>query len=393
MKKQVSKKIGMILTVLLLTILMTSSLAWAMPATQERTPEPEADVQARSSYIPVQGRLTDNNGTPLNGMYNLTIKLYGDFAGGTALCSDTISNVSVTNGLFSTAFSASACPIDGRQLYMGITVDTDAEMTPRMYIDNVPYAWSLRPGAEMKYSLGTNAILDIENSASNGRGLRAYATSPTGKNYGVVGASESPDGYGGYFYNTATGTALYAQSDGVALQANGKIASSEPSYLWISGNDLRAFNQTDKTTFNMNSRGGVRITAGVGGATTIDLVLPITIMGTQYGQNAKITELRFFWKGQTSFDSIINIRLRRQVAVCDTLHTCYEDILYDSADYTCDSAQVENASGCTYSHTLTNYNTLSADSGIIYLNINIAFSGDTTWVDFDGARLTLEYGD
>jgi hypothetical protein len=35
--------------------------------------------------------------------------------------------------------------------------------------------------------------------------LRAYARATSGANYGVVGASSSSNGYGGYFYNTAYG--------------------------------------------------------------------------------------------------------------------------------------------------------------------------------------------
>jgi hypothetical protein len=76
----------------------------------------------------------------------------------------------------------------------------------------VPYAWSLRPAAIISYSLNSNAILHIENSGSSGRGLRAYAMAPSGTNYGVVGASRSPDGYGGYFYNNQGGTALWVKS-------------------------------------------------------------------------------------------------------------------------------------------------------------------------------------
>lgn len=52
--------------------------------------------------IPIQGRLTDASGNPLDGTYNLTLRLYNVSSGGTALCEDTDS-VTVDNGLFSAA--------------------------------------------------------------------------------------------------------------------------------------------------------------------------------------------------------------------------------------------------------------------------------------------------
>jgi hypothetical protein len=101
--------------------------------------------------------------------------------------------------------------IDGRRLYLGIEVEGDDEMTPREPIYPVPYAFSLRPGAVISGSTSA-AIVHIENHNSSGRGLRVYAMSETGTNYGIVGASRSPDGYGGYFYNNGNGTALFGKA-------------------------------------------------------------------------------------------------------------------------------------------------------------------------------------
>jgi hypothetical protein len=160
--------------------------------------------------IPIQGRLTDAAGNPLNGDYSVTFRLYDVATGGTALCAST-RTVGVDDGLFSTYMSGSDCSIDGRQLYLGIQVGTDAEMTPRQAIYPVPYALSLRPGANI-ITDGYPA-LHVESTSPSGRGLRAYASATSGTNYGVVGASTSPDGYGGYFYNNAGGIGLRSWSN------------------------------------------------------------------------------------------------------------------------------------------------------------------------------------
>jgi hypothetical protein len=86
-------------------------------------------------------------------------------------------------------------------------------MTPRQAIYPVPYALGLRPGAIISDTT-SNALVHIENWHTSGRGLRAYGMSESGTNYGVVGASRSPDGYGGYFYNTDSGVGVYGQSEG-----------------------------------------------------------------------------------------------------------------------------------------------------------------------------------
>jgi len=211
MKKQVALGVVLALGLLFLALLVVPGLAQG-PADDPRPPG-EAGVLAPgalSNYIPIQGRLTDDSGNPLDGDYSLTFRLYDSSSGGTALCEDT-RTVTVDDGLFSHYFEGCSS-IDGQQLYLGIQVESDPEMTPRQFIDNVPYAWSLRPGAIISYSLGSNAILHIENSGSSGRALRAYAMATSGTNYGVVGASRSPDGYGGYFYNNGGGVGLWGKS-------------------------------------------------------------------------------------------------------------------------------------------------------------------------------------
>lgn len=199
-----------------------------------------------AAYIPVQGRLTNASGTPLNGDYSITFRLYETATGGSALCSAT-NTVHVENGLFNSEIGGcTTSDVNGRALYLGVQVAGDSEMNPRQQIFPVPYAWSLRPGAIISDTLGGNAILHIENWGSGGRGLRAYAMATSGTNYGIIGASRSPDGYAGYFYNEGGGVGLYARSldsgNDVILGGNANtttgddgVLSSDPAYA---GSDL-----------------------------------------------------------------------------------------------------------------------------------------------------------
>lgn len=226
MKKYIPIVIGLLAAALLLAFAARQGRAQEASPENGRQVNPEAPT-SRSSYIPVQGRLTDASGNPLTGLYDLTFNLYETYSGGTALCTDTATDVSVKNGLFNAYMNMQGCSaIDGRQLYLGIQVGTDPEMTPRQYIDNVIYAWTLRPGANISGTIGGEAILDIDNYSPTARGLRAEALATTGLSYAVIGASRSVDGYGGYFYNNGGGFGLYGSTSSsinfgvIGLQGN-----------------------------------------------------------------------------------------------------------------------------------------------------------------------------
>ena len=174
----------------------------------------------------------------------------------------------------------------------------------------------------------------------------------------------------------------------MALTADGVINSTSPTYLWVSGNDVRPFLAGDTTIVDLNSHGGAQIKRGAD-AGPKSVVLPITIAGTLYGQNVKLTGLDIYWQGETEFDAISTIRLRRQTGACGIANTCYVQILVDTEDKTCEDGVVPD--GCIIHYDLTSNNILDPSSGILYLTVEFAFSGASTWIDLGGARLTLEY--
>jgi hypothetical protein len=148
-------------------------------------PEPEDDVSAGdvepaavSSVVPIQGRLTDASGNPLDGNYSVTASIYDVFTGGTALCTDA-DTVTVDNGLFNMDMhGCTASDIDGEQLYLGIQVGSDPEMTPRQPIYSVPYAWTVKPGAIIRGGttyLFTPGSAFVKDSSDSTRWQLSYA--------------------------------------------------------------------------------------------------------------------------------------------------------------------------------------------------------------------------
>ena len=130
---------------LLMVALLLALAVGVIQAQRPQSPDEDQSVDetdAVAGAVPIQGRLTDANGNPLTGGYSVRARLYDASTGGTALCDDT-DPIAVDNGLFTMYLDGSggcsASDIDGKQLYLGITVGSDAEMTPRQGIYAVPH--------------------------------------------------------------------------------------------------------------------------------------------------------------------------------------------------------------------------------------------------------------
>jgi len=204
---------------MIVAVLAAMTLAVRLTLAQAPGPggDPEAMAPAEvdaSVYggIPVQGRLTGANDHPISGYRWITFSLYASSTGGVPLCYD-MNYVGLEDGLFSTYIGECYYAVNGQALYLGIQVEGDPEMTPREPIYPVPYAFTLRPGAVISGARPNSPLLHIETWATTGRGIRVYALAESGTSYGVVGASKSPDGYGGYFYNSGGGTGLRGFTD------------------------------------------------------------------------------------------------------------------------------------------------------------------------------------
>jgi hypothetical protein len=102
---------------------------------------------SRAAGVPAvlveQGRLLKKNGNPVTGAVTIAFAIYDAPVGGSVLWSEAQS-ITPDNGYFS-AQLGDVTPIpstvfNGALRYIGITVGTDPEMTPRQTVDSVPYA-------------------------------------------------------------------------------------------------------------------------------------------------------------------------------------------------------------------------------------------------------------
>jgi hypothetical protein len=119
---------------LLGSILAPAILALAMVS--------QATVPQQINY---QGLLTNTSGSPLDTTVSMTFILYTDSTAGTLLWTETRPSVTIAEGLFEvrlgqlTALNDNV--LNNAQLWLGIAVGGDPEMTPRSRIVSVGYAY------------------------------------------------------------------------------------------------------------------------------------------------------------------------------------------------------------------------------------------------------------
>lgn len=135
---------------------------------------------ANPTTIPFQGKVVNSNGTNVtDGTYSFTFKLYTTASGGTALWGETQASVQVTSGVFQanlgstcslfttqtcSGFSNTAIDFNANpSLYLGVTFNNDpaGEMTPRIQLGSVPYAFN----ADKVGGLGVSQLVQLSPSS------------------------------------------------------------------------------------------------------------------------------------------------------------------------------------------------------------------------------------
>jgi hypothetical protein len=147
---KVTRTMATVLVGLLLVALalLAVTSAGAHPPLEGPGGQGEATVTSSvPTMISFQGQLLDSGGNPVpTGTYSMTFRLYNNMPiGGTAFWTETHSSVQVTDGLFNVLLGGSGNPLDPSAFtgttYLGVTVGSDPEMTPRQQMVSVPYAF------------------------------------------------------------------------------------------------------------------------------------------------------------------------------------------------------------------------------------------------------------
>lgn len=352
------------------------------PPSGPDVPEEPADVGALlDDVITFQGRLLSASGLAITGSRSITLSLYDVASGGTALCTDT-DTVTVTSGLFYFLMDwCSASDTAGQQLYLGVKVGSDLEMTPRQGIYAVPYARSLRPGALIKQTTTTLHALELE---SNGDGKNGTALMVTNTGAAGIGAWINADG---------TDTALVVGNGGTGpifkgfgsnggddefrITNGGAILSKADSFFFISGSALVKNLSTDTTRWDIQPGGAARIWRGSTAGSKI-VYFPVTIPSVLYGQSVTVETITVYYVCENAANGYITATYLDKLTDADSSVSLISNL----TDHTSTAA-------ASYSISVPAADaTLGSNQGVgLYLQLQ--FANDTDHVQIGGIRIDL----
>lgn len=218
-----------------------------------------------SYQIPFQGKLlTPSTNLPVNGTVNLKFSFYNAPSGGTAIFSETQNSVPVANGVFSVQIGTiTALPSSlfaGTSVYLGVTVNADAEMSPRQQLAMSPYAFTA-----MQLSNDQNIVV---NPGTNGAASSTFTT--TGNLQVPFGVSAATGVFSGPTFSV--GTASFTVTGGSVTVAYGLTASSA-SFTAVSNTTFALSVSSGLViasgTLDMNGSGGISNTYGIVSATGV----------------------------------------------------------------------------------------------------------------------------
>ena len=152
-----------------------------------------AEVPQQITY---QGVLTDSTGYPVpDGDYEMSFALYDVPTGGTALWSEA-QTVAVSNGIYNVILGQAGnelVPIYfNGNCYLGVSVGTDSEMSPRQKITSVGYA--LRARVADSVATGAVTTLMIQDAAVDSAKLADSAITESKIGDATVTAAKIQDG-------------------------------------------------------------------------------------------------------------------------------------------------------------------------------------------------------
>lgn len=146
-----------ILTRFFISLLSSIVLLWS-----SLIPLPSSLVYSAVPHlINYQGRLTDSSGTPLNGSYSLTFRIYDAETAGNLLWEETHSGVVIQKGIFSVLLGSVKNLDDlpfNKQYYLEIKVGNEV-LSPRQIIASAAYAIAgVPPGVIVMWSGSISSI-------------------------------------------------------------------------------------------------------------------------------------------------------------------------------------------------------------------------------------------
>ena len=216
--------------------------------------------------LSVQGILTDSAGLPINGPVDLTFVLRKS---GIGVWAKSLASVPVTDGRFNALLGG--LNLDsvsfGVPMRMGVEVEADGEMIPRISLAAVPYAFAVRG-----FSATRHALTHLDGLFRDGMAIVAGASNNR-VDFGVAGATVSGGGgklgeheipnYAGGFWSTIGGGASNEATGQFSTISGGGSNDASSLYSTVSGGFSNIASADYATVAGGNQNNAVQFGAGI----------------------------------------------------------------------------------------------------------------------------------
>ena len=265
-----------------------------------------APALAVPALLPIEGVLTDVNSAPIVGDHTLHFSLYDTENGGTAIHTESVS-VSIAaadKGRFLTALGTSAAldlgVFSGRDaLFLGVALDDEAEMEPRLTIGTVPFAAVAREaetlaglspddfvkvGDELPFASITGLPAGFDDGDDVGADV---ATLPLTIVDGRVALSPCPSGQilksqaGAWACDDDVSADGVGFTTGAGLSMNGTTLNIDPAVM-----QRRLQGSCALGSYVMSVTADGSLVCGVDQNTTYSVASPLVMSGTTIGMTA-----------------------------------------------------------------------------------------------------------
>jgi hypothetical protein len=159
----------------------------------------------------------------------------------------------------------------------------------------------------------------------------------------------------------------------------GAIIKGADSYVFVPGHEFLKNVSTDTTRWN--STGGAANIFGGAATGTKHIRIPISIPSVLYGQPVRVTNIRVYYMCQNGANNYITEAQLYKHTDADS----WQSLINDPTNRQSDTATYYDMA------TDSNFNTLSANEGILTLRLGLWFANDTEYVRITGVRVTLDH--
>ncbi len=268
---------------------------------------PRIATATNPTTMSFQGKVVNANGTNVtDGTYSFVFKLYTVSSAGSAIWTETQSSVTVAAGVFQVNlgsvcpfFTANACngstPIDFNadpNLYLGITFNSDpaGEMTPRVQLQSVPFAFN----ADRIGGLTVSQLVQLSPGSQQSGFINVSGASTFGGALTVQSGGANITGDIGVSGNTTLSGDLTINGGGQAILLNGPTAN----YINYGQTGFGA------PSFNTRSVGTKLVLFDNLSATSADYA--IGIESSTLWNSVPTTSQQFKWYGGTTLAALLS---------------------------------------------------------------------------------------